>query len=90
MGIMTKDQYYKSLENTHHTAYILGEKVENVHEHPLISHMTASVAKTYELQNDPEGRTCYGRHYSMLCQYEIHKAIDTIEKGRLFSHARLK
>lgn len=23
----------------------------------------------------PEGKTCYGRHDSLLCQYEIHKAI---------------
>ncbi|UCD09997.1 MAG: hypothetical protein JSU79_04975 [Dehalococcoidales bacterium] len=56
MGIMTKEQYYDSLKDLHHTAYILGEKVENIHEHPLISHMTASVAKTYELENDPKGR----------------------------------
>ncbi len=53
---MTKDQYYKSLEKVHHRAYILGEKVENAYEHPLISHMINSVAKTYELSNDPEGR----------------------------------
>jgi hypothetical protein len=41
-------------------------------------------------KNDPEGKTCYGRHDSVLCQYEIHKAIVAIERGRLFSHARLK
>ncbi len=56
MAIKTKDQYYDSLKDLHPTAYILGEKVENVWEHPLISHMTASVAKTFEMENDPEGR----------------------------------
>ena len=38
--------------------------------------------------NDPEGETCYGGHDSHLCQYEIHKAIVSIKKGWLFSHAR--
>ena len=33
-------------------------------------------------KNDPEGKTCYGKHDSVLCQYEIHKAIDLIEKSR--------
>jgi hypothetical protein len=28
--------------------------------------------------NDPEGKTCKGRHDSVLCQYEIHKAIVSI------------
>ena len=56
MALMTKEQYYKSLETIHPTAYILGEKVENVYEHPLIRQMTAAVAKTYEMEHDPEGR----------------------------------
>ena len=34
----------------------------------------------YELyKNDPEGKTCKGRHDSVICQYEIHKAIVSIE-----------
>jgi 4-hydroxybutyryl-CoA dehydratase/vinylacetyl-CoA-Delta-isomerase len=56
MAIKTSKQYYESLKKLNPLVYILGEKVENVNEHPLISHMTASVAKTYELENDPEGK----------------------------------
>jgi 4-hydroxybutyryl-CoA dehydratase/vinylacetyl-CoA-Delta-isomerase len=56
MALKTAKQYYQSLKDLHPTAYILGEKVENVNEHPLIKHMTAAVAKTYELENDPEGK----------------------------------
>ncbi len=56
MAIKTAEQYYESLKDLHPTAYILGQKVENVHEHPLIKHMTAAVARTYELENDPEGK----------------------------------
>jgi hypothetical protein len=34
-------------------------------------------------KNDPEGRTCKGHHNTVLCQYEIHKAIVSIEHGWL-------
>lgn len=37
--------------------------------------------KLYE--NDPEGKTCKGNHNYVLCQYEIHKAIVSIEHGWL-------
>lgn len=41
-------------------------------------------------KEDPEGKTCYGKHDSMLCQYEIHKALVAIEKRRLFKYERMK
>jgi len=56
MTVKTIQQYYDSLADLHPTAYILGEKVENVYEHPLIKHMLAGIAQTYGLANDPEGR----------------------------------
>ncbi len=56
MALKTKEQYYESLKGLHPTTYILGEKVENVHEHPLIKHMLAGVAQTYALSHDPEGK----------------------------------
>jgi len=56
MAIKTAEQYYESLKELKLTAYILGEKVDNPTEHPLLKHMAASVAKTYELENDPEGK----------------------------------
>ena len=37
--------------------------------------------------NDPEGATCYGKHHQMICQYELHKAIKSIEHRRRVSHA---
>lgn len=30
-------------------------------------------------QNDPEGKTCRGKHNSVLCQYEIYKALHAKE-----------
>jgi 4-hydroxybutyryl-CoA dehydratase/vinylacetyl-CoA-Delta-isomerase len=56
MAIKTPEQYYKSLKDLHPIAYILGEKVDNPIEHPLIKHMAAAVAETYSMENDPEGR----------------------------------
>jgi hypothetical protein len=41
-------------------------------------------------KDDPEGKTCYKNHSSMLCQYEIYKAISTIETGRLFTYEKYK
>ena len=31
--------------------------------------------------DDPQGRTCKGKHDSVICQYEIRKAIASIESG---------
>jgi 4-hydroxybutyryl-CoA dehydratase/vinylacetyl-CoA-Delta-isomerase len=56
MAIKTAEQYYESLKDLHPIAYILGEKVDNPTEHPLIKHMTAAVAETYRMENDPEGK----------------------------------
>ena len=40
-------------------------------------------------KNDPEGKTCYGRHNSVLCQYEIYKAINAAESNWWPLHRRL-
>jgi predicted type IV restriction endonuclease len=34
-------------------------------------------------KNDPQGKSCKGHHDTVLCQYEIHKAIVSIEHGWL-------
>lgn len=38
---------------------------------------------------DPEGKTCHGRHDSVLCQYEIYKAIRAIESNWWTFHPEL-
>jgi hypothetical protein len=40
--------------------------------------------------NDPNGNTCFGKHNNRLCQYEIHKAIVSIEECGLLSYTHLK
>lgn len=40
--------------------------------------------------NDPEGKTCYGNHDRVLCQYGIYKALLACESNWWPLHARLK
>jgi hypothetical protein len=40
-------------------------------------------------RDDSKGETCYGKHDSLICQYEIHKTIVAIERRSLVSYARL-
>ena len=56
MAIRTPEQYRESMKAVRPTAYILGEKVDNAYDHPLIKHMLAAVAETFAMENDSEGR----------------------------------
>lgn len=40
-------------------------------------------------KNDPDGKTCYGKHDSVLCQYEIYKAMNATKANWWPLHARL-
>lgn len=40
-------------------------------------------------KDDSEGETCFGKHDTLICQYEIYKAIEAIEGKMLFSFAHL-
>lgn len=55
MAVKTIEQYYDSLKGLHPTTYILGEKVTDPYDHPLIRQMVAGVAQTYALAHDPVG-----------------------------------
>jgi hypothetical protein len=40
-------------------------------------------------KNDPEGKTCHGRHNIVICQYGLYKAIKSIESDWVLLHQRL-
>ena len=61
MALKTAEQYYSSLTKLNHTAYVLGEKVADVIDHPLIRGQVAGVAQTYALAHDPEGKENRGQ-----------------------------
>jgi hypothetical protein len=76
-----RDENNSAYDRTHTAIWTLG-RIRSEKALPVL----------YEYyKDDPEGRTCYGRHETALCQYEIHKAIVAIEKvGWWSSHERLK
>ncbi|MBI2858894.1 MAG: 4-hydroxybutyryl-CoA dehydratase [Chloroflexi bacterium] len=56
MALRTAKEYLESLKEMHPTVYIMGEKVSVPSEHPLVKGQCASIAETYALAHDPEGR----------------------------------
>jgi len=56
MALKTKEEYLQSLERLKPRVYLLGERIENVVEHPVVRPSINSVAKTYELAHDPRYR----------------------------------
>lgn len=73
------DEQLPANDRTHQAIWTLGQ-IRSEKALPILSGL---------YKNDPTGETCYGKHDSLLCQYEIHKAIVAIEKNWWFSHARL-
>lgn len=53
MALKTAAEYIESLSRLKPKVYLLGEKVTNVLEHPIIRPSINSVAETYELAHDP-------------------------------------
>lgn len=55
MGLKTSEEYRKSLEELDLEIYLFGEKLsEDIHEHPIIKPSVESLAKTYELAQNPD------------------------------------
>ena len=54
MAMMTAEQYEVSLRRLKLRVYLLGERVDNVVDHPIIRPSMKAVAKTYELAHLPE------------------------------------
>ena len=74
------DSQNSTYERTHLAIWTLGQ-IRSEKALPLLKEL---------YKNDPDGETCLGNHDSMLCQYEIHKAIQAIEHWSPFTHQRLK
>jgi 4-hydroxybutyryl-CoA dehydratase/vinylacetyl-CoA-Delta-isomerase len=52
--LMTASQYEESLRKLNLTAYLFGERVQNIVDHPLIRPSMNAVALTYDLAHRPE------------------------------------
>ena len=78
MAVKTLQQYYESLRQMTPTAYVLGEKVASVIDHPLIKGQVAAVAQTSALAHDPEGRGLIVAH-SDLAGEEVNRFVKLYE-----------
>ncbi|MDF2676366.1 MAG: 4-hydroxybutyryl-CoA dehydratase [Bacillota bacterium] len=54
MALMTGNEYIESLRKLKTKVYIMGERVENFVDHPLVRPSINSVAMTYDLAHDPQ------------------------------------
>jgi len=54
LAIKTGDEYVESLRRRKIKAYLFGEKVKNLVDHPIIRPSVNSVAVTYDVANDPK------------------------------------
>ncbi len=73
------DDQKPAKDRTHQAIWTLGQ-IRSEKALPILNGLN---------KDDPKGETCYGKHDSLLCQYEIHKAIVAIEKNWWFSQSRL-
>ena len=73
-----QDESNSTNDKTHIAVWTLGQ-INSEKALPLLRNI---------YQDDPEGETCYGMHHEMICQYEIHKAIEAIEGNQLFTFAK--
>ncbi|MBI4303924.1 MAG: 4-hydroxybutyryl-CoA dehydratase [Chloroflexi bacterium] len=53
MTLKNAEQYLDSLRELNPTVYLLGEKIKNAVDHPMIRHQVDATALTYELAHDP-------------------------------------
>jgi len=54
MALMTKNEYIESLRRMKRRVFILGERVENMVDHPLVRPSLNACAMTYELAQQPD------------------------------------
>ena len=74
------DEENSKIDQTHIAVWTLGQ-LESQKALPVLKDL---------YQNDPKGTICSERHELMICQYELYRAIRSIENGQFFSYPRLK
>ena len=83
--MMTKDQYIESLRKMNLKVYLMGERIENPVDHPMIRPSMNSVAMTYELAEKEEYKDLMtatsnltGRTINRFCH--LHQSTDDLIK----------
>jgi 4-hydroxybutyryl-CoA dehydratase / vinylacetyl-CoA-Delta-isomerase len=89
MGIRTEQQYWDSIRKQKPKVYIMGEKVPDVIDHPLIKGSANGAALTFRYANDPEFRDLFTVHSPLVNErvnryVSVHNTIeDLMEKVKL-------
>ena len=83
MALKTAEQYYESLRKMSPSTYVLGEKVTDVVDHPLIKGQIAGVAQTYALAQEAEGREMLVGESSLIGEEvsrftKLYKSVDDL------------
>jgi len=85
MALKTKEEYFESIRALRLPVYLLGERVKDCVEHPIIRPSLNSVGMTYEIAQDPlyEDLATATSHLSgnkinRFCH--IHQSIDDLQK----------
>ncbi len=85
MALKTPQEYLESLSQLKRNIYVMGEKVDNIIDHPIIRPSINSVAMTYKLALDPEYEdlmTCNssitGEKINRFCH--LHQSTDDLIK----------
>lgn len=73
------DSAHSPIDRSHLAVWTLGQ-IESQKARPVLM-------KLYK--NDPEGKTCIGKHQTVLCQYELYKALHAREVNWWPLHQRL-
>ena len=78
----TAQEYIQSVEGLDRKLYILGERVEDALQHPILQPSLNALAKTYEIAHDPEYQDLFVRsgisEKPVNCFTSIHASMDDL------------
>ncbi|MCX5907043.1 MAG: 4-hydroxybutyryl-CoA dehydratase [Deltaproteobacteria bacterium] len=89
MGIRTEQQYWDSIRKQKPKVYIMGEKVTDIIDHPLIKGSANGAALTFRYANDPEYKDLFTVHSPLVNErvnryVSVHNTIeDLMDKVKL-------
>lgn len=87
MGIRTEQQYWDSIRRQKPKVYIMGERMEEVIDHPFIKGSASGAALTFRYAHDPAYQELFTVHSPLVNErvnryVSIHNTIqDLMDKG---------
>jgi 4-hydroxybutyryl-CoA dehydratase/vinylacetyl-CoA-Delta-isomerase len=87
-AMKTSQDFVESTKKLDHQVFVLGEKVDNASEHPILRPSLNALSKTYELAQDPRHRQLFIRRglddASVNCFTSLHQSnMDLLNKVKI-------